>query len=185
MVHTPGEVHSEFTRHYEALYASSVLPMESLCSDFLARVDLPHVEEEQMEALEEPLDLEEIKSSIGELASGKTPGPDGLPADFYKVFASQLAPRLLRVYEEAVQRGCYSASQREALLVSLPKPGRDPAEMGSYWPLAMLNIDKVLAKVLAVRLAPRVPDLVHQDQNGFVPARDTSHNIRQLFRVMQ
>ncbi|KAJ1149846.1 hypothetical protein NDU88_002646 [Pleurodeles waltl] len=68
MVHTPREIHAEFTRLYGALYASGTPPAESLCNDFLADVELPCLEEEQMEALEVPLDLEEIKSSIGELA---------------------------------------------------------------------------------------------------------------------
>ncbi|KAJ1130692.1 hypothetical protein NDU88_009042 [Pleurodeles waltl] len=43
--------------------------MGNPCSEFLAEVELACLEEEQMEALEAPLDLEEMKSSIRELAS--------------------------------------------------------------------------------------------------------------------
>ncbi|KAJ1208012.1 hypothetical protein NDU88_003402 [Pleurodeles waltl] len=112
-------------------------------------------------------------------------GPDGLPADLYKTFATALAPHLLYVFEQSVQEGSLLISQNEALLVSLPKPRKDPMELGSYHPLAMLNTDyKMLAKMIVARLAPMVPDLVHADQNGFVPAQDTSHNIRRLFCVM-
>ncbi|KAJ1141716.1 hypothetical protein NDU88_008044 [Pleurodeles waltl] len=82
-----------------ALYASEAPSGDNLCAAFLPEVELPCLGEEQVEALEAPLDLEEIKASIRELASGKTPGPDGLPVDFYKAFKLQLAPRLLRVYE--------------------------------------------------------------------------------------
>ncbi|KAJ1155340.1 hypothetical protein NDU88_008070 [Pleurodeles waltl] len=64
MVHTPREIQARFTRHYEALYAPGAPPMESLCSDFLADVELPCLEEEQMEALEVPLDLEEIRAYL-------------------------------------------------------------------------------------------------------------------------
>lgn len=40
---------------------------------------------------------------------------------------------------------------------------------------------KVLAKVLAVRLAGVISDLVHEDQTGFMPGKGTDINIRWLF----
>ncbi|KAJ1206348.1 hypothetical protein NDU88_001755 [Pleurodeles waltl] len=49
MVHTPREIHVEFTRHYEALYASGTPPAGSLCKDFLTAVELPCLETEQHE----------------------------------------------------------------------------------------------------------------------------------------
>lgn len=66
----------------------------------------------------------------------------------------------------------------EASVVSLLKPDKDPTSPSSYRPIAILNTDyKILAKVLANRLAPLVPELVHFDQNGFVPQRNTTLNI--------
>lgn len=62
--------------------------------------------------------------------------------------------------------------------MSLPKPNRNAEPIGSYHPLALLNTDyKVLAKILACRLAPLVPQLIDTDQNGFVSARSTSLNL--------
>ncbi|KAJ1136169.1 hypothetical protein NDU88_002587 [Pleurodeles waltl] len=75
LVHAPGEMQAEVTRHYRALYAAEVPPLGNPCSEFLAGVELPSLKEEQMEALEAPHDLEEIKSSIRELASGRSCKP--------------------------------------------------------------------------------------------------------------
>ena len=74
----------------------------------------------------------------------------------------------------------------EAVIVVLPKPGRDPLEVGSYRPLSMLNIDyKILSKVLANRLLPMMKTLVHTDQYGFIPRRATSANIHRLYNIMR
>ena len=124
--------------------------------------------------------------AIISLAMGKSPGPDGLLAVFYKAYTELLTPRLQALYADALDRRRLPDSLGEALLVSLPKSDRDPRQFSSYRPLAMLNTDyKILAKVLADRLAPLVPNLVHPDQNGFVLARNTSLNLRRLHRVME
>ncbi|KAJ1163716.1 hypothetical protein NDU88_004169 [Pleurodeles waltl] len=121
-------------------------------------------EEDQWEELDEPLALAEIQDSVRALATGKTPGPDDLPSEFYQTYSSIIAPRLLRLYEEALSVASLTATQREELLISLLEPGKSPAERLSYRPLAMLNTDdKILAKVLAMRLLSLVPDLIHPD----------------------
>ncbi|KAJ1192922.1 hypothetical protein NDU88_002228 [Pleurodeles waltl] len=80
--------------------------------------------------------------------------------------------------------GFLNPSVRE-LLISLPDPDNDPKALGSYRPLALLNTDyKILEKLLADLLLALVPALVHADQNGFVPARNTSPNLRQFFLIL-
>lgn len=37
--------------------------------------------------------------------SGKAPGPDGLPIEFYKTFKIKLADTLLNVFKECFQKG--------------------------------------------------------------------------------
>ncbi|KAJ1142759.1 hypothetical protein NDU88_009072, partial [Pleurodeles waltl] len=109
----------------------------------------------------------------------KSPGVDGLSPAFYKEYVDILAPRLLAVYSEALETGSLPASLREALIVTILKPGKDPTRCDSYRPLSMINIDnKILAKMIAARLQPLLPRLVLPDQSGFVPGRSTGHNLR-------
>lgn len=55
---------------------------------------------------------------------------------------------------------------REAIIVVLPKPGKDPLLPYSYRPISLINIDhKLLARVLATHLAKVVKELVHLDQS--------------------
>lgn len=55
---------------------------------------------------------------------------------------------------------------REAIVVLLPKPGKDPSQPGSYWPISLLPVDiKLLAKALALRLSSVITEVIHSDQN--------------------
>ena len=186
LVYTQREIQAELTQYYTDTYQSRTRATTTEITEFLAEVTLPSMGPAYIEEINTPITPFEIKMAISSLATNKTPGPDGLPSEFYKSYSEYLAPQLHKIYLEALAQMRLPKSQNEAILVSLLKPDKDSTLPGSYRPLALLNTDyKILAKLLADRLAPLVPGLVHPDQNGFVPARNTSLNIRRLFRVME
>lgn len=66
------------------------------------------------------------------------------------------------------------------------KPGKPQDTCSSYRPISLLNYEsKVLAKVLATRLGAVIQSLIHPDQSGFMPHRNTRLNLRRLFGVIQ
>lgn len=71
---------------------------------------------------------------------------------------------------------------REATIVLLPKPGKDPGYPESYRPISLLQVDiKILAKILSLRLNQVILSLIHADQAGFMPGRNTSFNLHKLY----
>ena len=109
-------------------------------------------------------------SAIFAFPPNKAPGPDGFPADFYKSYVDQLAPRLTALFDCCLQKKALLASMLDAYIILLLKPGKDPLECSSYRPIALLNMDlKILIKVLARRLAQVISSLVDVDQTGFMP----------------
>lgn len=74
----------------------------------------------------------------------------------------------------------------EVIIVVLPKLGKDPILGNSYRPISLLTMDrKLLSKVLANRLSPLMPALIHKNQSGFIPTGATTINIRRLFINLQ
>ncbi len=66
--------------------------------NFLDSLDIPRIDAAVADDLDKPLQLDEILKCLHLMQSGKAAGPDGFPIDFYKMFAKQLAPLLLDMY---------------------------------------------------------------------------------------
>ncbi|KAF6029435.1 hypothetical protein EB796_012263 [Bugula neritina] len=81
-----------------------------------------------------------LRHSVFSSKTGSTPGPDGLPAEFYRVFFDDLADILLGVYVEIATTGCIHRSMLEAITILIPKAG-DPLEPSNYRPISLLNTD--------------------------------------------
>lgn len=56
--------------------------------------------------LEDPLQNDEIKAAIYGLPSGKSPGPNGLPVEFFrKLSVTEPSPLLMDMYLESLEVG--------------------------------------------------------------------------------
>lgn len=72
--------------------------------------------------------------------------------------------------------GCPGAGKptlsiNEAVIVLLLKPGKDDHSPDSYRPISLLTTDvKLLARVLATRLAKVFHKIVNKNQSGFIPS---------------
>ena len=150
LVYSQAEIHNVFTAFYETLYTATTDATPSDIADLLDGLVLPRLTPEQALELESPVLEGEVRAAIGALANGKTPGPDGIPTEFYSAYLDTLAPKLTTLYNSSYERGILPPSLREALLVPIPKPGKDPSSPSSFRPLAILNVDyKILSKILA------------------------------------
>ena len=77
----------------------------------------------------------------------KTPGSDGLPAEFYKVFWNDLADYLLNSLNYAYQNGQLSVSQKRGVIKLIPKKDAELYYVKNWRPLTLLNCDyKIAAK---------------------------------------
>lgn len=93
-------IEQAFVEFYEGLFGKRT-PQESFARDYLT--SMPSIDSNEKEWLEAPISMEEILKAIDDLPAGKTPGPDGLSAAFYRRFKHELAPVLHRVFQE-----CYN-----------------------------------------------------------------------------
>ena len=116
-----------------------------MCSSFLT--GLPQLDAEDNDMLESPLTLPELYAALMSLQSGRAPGLDGLPVDFYKSFWSVLGEDLLEVISSSLETGRLPLSCRRAVITLLPKKG-DLQELKNWRPVSLLCTDyKILSKV--------------------------------------
>ena len=152
---------------------------------FFNNLSLPTVDPAIGRDLDLPLVLQEIVDAISSMQSNKAPGPDGYPTEFFKKFSSKLAPLLLAVYSESIERGTLPPTLTQASISLLLKKDKDPTCCGSYRPLSLLNVDvKVLARVLATRIEAVLLDIVSKEQTGFIKGRHSFFNIRTLMNII-
>ena len=152
---------------------------------FFYNLTLPSLVDSQKSDLDSPLTLKEISDSILSMQSGKSPGPDGFPVEFFFKFAKDLSPLMLSMFNESYSSGHLPETLNQAFICLLHKKGKDPLCCQSYRPISLLNLDyKILAKTLARRLENVLPDLVLSDQTGFIRNRHSFSNIQRLFDII-
>ena len=84
------------------------------------------VSDKDKKELNQPITIEELHKSLLSLASNKTPGCDGLPPEWYRVFWEQIKIELFEAYKYAIKIGRLHLSGRRGVICLIPKKDRDP-----------------------------------------------------------
>ncbi|XP_073480018.1 uncharacterized protein [Aquarana catesbeiana] len=182
----PDQVAEEFRTFYSDLYSSTTHYSQDELITFLQTITFPTLTSSQVEQLEAPITTECIAEALAQLPASKAPGSDGLPLEFYKQFSETLIPKLCKLYTHIFDTKGLPPSMNEPPIVLIPKPGKDPLFPESYRPISLLQLDvKILAKILALRLNKVITGLIHPDQTGFMPGKNTAFNLRRLYMNLQ
>lgn len=157
-----GEINKVFLTFYKKLYESEVVYDKQKCDNFFSKCNLPVLTPDQQEGLDSPISVEEVKKAISLMRTGKSPGLDGFPSEYYKKFIDKLAPILTEVYKESLSLGKMPDTFNEALISFIYKKDKDPTGPGSFRPVSLINVDcKILTKVIALRMEKILPCLIH------------------------
>lgn len=99
---TTSEIAYEFKEYYKNLYSTSQRNVEREMGGFFQKLRIPQLSEDR-DGLDAPLTLEELRKATADMAGQKAPGPDGLTIEIYKKYGDILLPKLLQVFNGAME----------------------------------------------------------------------------------
>lgn len=180
----PKEIENIFKQYYQELYSQTATVNQKDMDHFLDNLELPSIGTIQNETITKSITIEEVQKSNKHLKNNKAPGSDGLPAEWYKTFEKKLSPLLLKAFNYITDTGNMPPSWREVIISVLPKLGKDRRHCQTYRPISMLKVDyKIFTLIISNRLKLFIPDIIDEDQTGFVPGRQTQDNIRRTLHI--
>ena len=107
--------------YYQQLYANKMDNLEEM-DKFLEKYNFPKVNQEEIENLNRPITNMEIKTSLRNLPTNKSPGLDGFTAEFYQTLREELTPILLKLFQKIAEESKLPNSFYEATITLIPKP---------------------------------------------------------------
>jgi hypothetical protein len=167
---------------YERLYSERQVVDADL--DALI-VDAVKLNQEEKDQLEGPLTYAEACRALKNMKNNKSPGSDGYTVEFYKFFFVDIGVFLVRSANEGFQTGKLSVSQRQGVIVCIPKDEKPKQFLKNWRPISLLNTAyKITSSAIAGRLKSVLPKLIHEDQKGFMKGRYIGDNIRKIYDLL-
>lgn len=181
----PQIINEHFRQFYISLYSSDQATDPSALDHFFSSLNIPRVDPESVRTLEEPITIAELRQAAFSMQTGKCPGPDGFPIEFYRKFFDKLAPILIDMFNESFLSTKLPTTLMQATISLILKKDKDPLLATSYRPISLLSVDlKLLSKLLAMHLESVLPSIISPDQTGFIHGRHSFSNLRRLFNIL-
>ena len=187
VITTDKDILKECLSFYKNLYETKLTSEQdpSIMEKFFPAENTIHLSQEEQNLCEGPLTEKECLTSLKQMADGKTPGTDGLPAEFYKIFWDDISGALLAALNFAYENGQLAMTQRRGIIKLIPKKEADLKILKNWRPLSLLNCDyKIAAKSIANRIQSTLPKLINNDQTGFIKGRFIGENIRLIDSII-
>ena len=179
----------EEVKFYSNLYTSSINYGNN--NNILEKIgitqdDIPKLSIEQATLCEGMITINECINAVKSMPNGKSPGSDGYPIEFYKMFWNQIGPILVKSFNYYFNMALLSDSQRSGVISLVPKDGKDEDLLKNWRPISLLNVDyKIAAKVIANRSKKVLSSVISNDQTGFLPNRYIGENVRLILDIIE
>ena len=166
-----GDIQHYLTNQYEDLYKFTPFNNNNLdyFMDFMPTLEVSESSD--------VFSYDEIFERFKSTANNSSPGPDGLPSEFYKKFFPVFGPYYARMLNTCVLTNNFPESWFLSHLKVIPKTQDDVPSFKTLRPLTLSNVDyKNLTGMVNDRMAAVSQPIIHRQQTGGLPWRQIQHS---------
>ena len=119
---------------------------------------------------------EDISKAIHQTKSGKAPGPNGIPAEIFKVAEPVLLDRFLSLFSQIWETEKLTQVFKDAQITTIYKKKGERSDCNNYRGISLLAIaGKILARIILNRMVKHIADPnLSESQTGFRANRGTT-----------
>ena len=179
VVEGEAEMAAVITGYFNELFSSNA---GIRTDEALEHVD-HRVTSEMNEMLLREFTQEEVKGTLNQIGDLKAPGPDGMPAIFYKHYWDLVGDHVTGEVLQVLNGGDITSGWNDTCVALIPKV-KNPENMKDLRPISLCNVVyKIVSKVLANRLKLILQEIIAPNQSAFVPGRLITDNILLAYEV--
>ena len=192
-IHEPKEMSNAFGKHLQTVSSD-----ESYTNKFRKykrkkeKTEIKFEDDNQRkEYYNKAFTIEELDAAL-EGATKSSPGGDNIDFEMIKHLSTRAKEFLLKIYNKIWDEGVVIKEWKSAIVIPIPKPGKDPSNVTNYRPISLTScMCKTLEKMVNVRLTHylRQNKIVSEKQFGAMKMRSTldpltllEHQIRDGFK---
>lgn len=168
------EIKEAALRHFQSLLSAG--PQSSNSMDFLRPIERK-ISDLQNRKLDKDVSEEEIHMATFSMQPDKAPGPDGFTVTFFKNHWDTIKKDYVRMVKNVFKNCKMGENTKSSHLALIPKD-INPLSFNQFRPISLCNVSyKIVTKILANRLKNLLPNLISENQGGFVPHRQITDNV--------
>ena len=146
-----SDILRECNSFYNELYTSKISKRTENLEALFCNQEHPKLNQIDKEKCEGLLTEKECLEAVKSMELGKSPGTDGLPAEFDKVFWKDISRYLISSLNRSYQKGKLAITQRRGIISLIPKKDKALNELKNWRPITLLNCDyKIVSKAIVV-----------------------------------
>jgi hypothetical protein len=131
-----------------------------------------------------PSTEKEIKNVVDDLPADKAPGPDGFTIAFFHScwhIVKEDIIRVINAFSELSVQNMHVINTVNIVLI----PKKDAAEsITDFWPINLIHmIPKIIVKAMALRMGPKMNDIISSSQSAFIKSRSIHDNFMYVRNV--
>ena len=162
-----------FAQHFSSIFTPKPAHSDEALTFTAAQIEHP-------DSLCNPFTKAEVLQVLSHLDTGKSTGPDDIPASFWKRTAECVASPLTQLFNESLSTGIFPTEWKIAHVKAIHKSGMRGA-IENYRQISLLScVGKVMAKLMCSRLTKAFGNIISERQHGFLSGRSTTTNLMEF-----